>query len=84
MPVRVLMPTELTADVRHLEVDTSNPCAMSCDGPRRVSDADTAMPWRVSYRIGADSRTERFNDEVAAVRGHAQIVADMIDMGTRD
>jgi hypothetical protein len=82
MAVRVLRPEELTTDVRFLEVDTSSPSAMFCDGPRRVADADAAMPWRVSYRIGAVSRTERFADEAAAVRGHAQIVADLIDIGT--
>ena len=82
MPVRILTPAELAADVRVLEVDTSSPTEMFCEGPRRVADADTAMPWRVSYRIGDISRTERFADEAAAVRGHAQIVADLIDMGT--
>jgi len=83
MAVRVLTPMELTTDVRVREVDTSSPCATFCDAPHRVADGDAAMPWRVSYRIGASSRTERFADEAAAIRGHAQIVADLIDMGTR-
>jgi hypothetical protein len=83
MPVRVLTQTELAADVRFLEVDTSSPCELLCDAPLRVADTDTKMPWRVSYWIGEIARTARFKDEAAAIRGHAQIVADLIVMGTR-
>jgi hypothetical protein len=84
MPVRVLTPENLAEGVRVLDVNTSKPCELFCDAPRLVADDDTAMPWRVSYWIGVRSWTERFKDEAAAVRGHAQIVADLISMGTAE